>query len=90
MSMFLESMGDMLTQSGFAAFFQDGGWKNLIMIAIACVLMYLAIVKQYEPLLLLPIAFGMLLVNIPLGGVMDYPKMIFDLSLQWMLPSISR
>jgi sodium ion-translocating decarboxylase beta subunit len=78
MSMFLESMGDMLTQSGFAAFFQDGGWKNLIMIAIACVLMYLAIVKQYEPLLLLPIAFGMLLVNIPLGGVMDYPKMIFE------------
>ncbi|MBS1474289.1 MAG: sodium ion-translocating decarboxylase subunit beta [Massilimaliae sp.] len=78
MSMFLESMGDMLSQSGFAAFFQDGGYLNLIMIGIACVLMYLAIVKQYEPLLLLPIAFGMLLVNIPLGGVMDYPKMIFE------------
>ncbi|MBR2319866.1 MAG: sodium ion-translocating decarboxylase subunit beta [Clostridia bacterium] len=41
------------------------------MIAIACVLLYLAIKKQFEPLLLLPIAFGMLLVNLPLGGVMD-------------------
>ncbi|MBQ7088228.1 MAG: sodium ion-translocating decarboxylase subunit beta [Clostridia bacterium] len=41
------------------------------MIGIACVLLYLAIKKQFEPLLLLPIAFGMLLVNLPLGGVMD-------------------
>ncbi len=51
--------------------FQNGGWKNLIMIGIACFLVYLAIKKQYEPLLLLPIAFGMLLVNLPLSGVMD-------------------
>ncbi|MBE6778207.1 MAG: sodium ion-translocating decarboxylase subunit beta [Ruminococcaceae bacterium] len=51
--------------------FENGGWKNLIMIAIACVLLFLAIKKQFEPLLLLPIAFGMLLVNLPLGGVMD-------------------
>ncbi|MBQ4332229.1 MAG: sodium ion-translocating decarboxylase subunit beta, partial [Clostridia bacterium] len=41
------------------------------MIAVACGLLYLAIKKQFEPLLLLPIAFGMLLVNLPLGGVMD-------------------
>ncbi|MDR1939987.1 MAG: sodium ion-translocating decarboxylase subunit beta [Clostridiales bacterium] len=40
-------------------------WMNFIMIAIACLLVYLAIVKKYEPLLLLPIAFGMLLINIP-------------------------
>ena len=40
-------------------------WKNLVMLAIACVLLYLAIVKKYEPLLLLPIAFGMLMTNIP-------------------------
>lgn len=78
MDLFLKSMGDMLADSGFAAFFQGDGWKSLIMIGIACILMYLAIVKQYEPLLLLPIAFGMLLVNIPLGGVMDYPKMVFE------------
>ena len=60
-------------ESGFARLFnfENGGWKNLIMIGIACVLIYLAIKKQYEPLLLLPIAFGMLLVNLPLGGVMD-------------------
>ena len=45
-------------------------WQVLIMIVIACVLLYLAIVKQFEPLLLLPIAFGMLLANLPLGNVM--------------------
>ena len=45
-------------------------WKTVVMIAVACVLLYLAIVKKFEPLLLLPIAFGMLLANLPLGGVM--------------------
>ena len=60
-------------ESGFSRLlnFENGGWKNLIMIGIACVLLFLAIKKKYEPLLLLPIAFGMLLVNLPLGGVMD-------------------
>ena len=47
----------------------DITWQQAVMIAISCVLLYLAIVKQYEPLLLLPIAFGMLLTNIPLSGV---------------------
>ena len=51
--------------------FENGGWKNLIMILIACVLLYLAIKKQFEPMLLLPIAFGMLLCNLPLAGIMD-------------------
>lgn len=45
-------------------------WQNAVMIIIACVLLYMAIVKKYEPLLLLPIAFGMLLANLPLGGIM--------------------
>ena len=45
--------------------FSTGGWQNLVMIAIACLLVYLAVVKQFEPLLLLPIAFGMFIVNIP-------------------------
>lgn len=45
--------------------FTEGGWQNLVMILIACVLFYLAIVKKFEPLLLLPIAFGMFIVNIP-------------------------
>ncbi|MCQ2369360.1 MAG: sodium ion-translocating decarboxylase subunit beta [Paludibacteraceae bacterium] len=54
---------------GFVKLFQGDGWKCLIMIAIACLLLYLAIVKKYEPLLLLPIAFGMLLTNIPGAGL---------------------
>ncbi len=45
--------------------FTTSGWQNLVMIAIACVLVYLAVKKQFEPLLLLPIAFGMFIVNIP-------------------------
>ena len=45
--------------------FSNGGWQNLVMIAIACLLVYLAVVKKFEPLLLLPIAFGMFIVNIP-------------------------
>ncbi len=45
--------------------FTTGGWQNLVMILISCVLFYLAIVKKFEPLLLLPIAFGMFIVNIP-------------------------
>ena len=52
-------------ESGFAAFFAAGGWKNLIMIAVACVLLYLGIVKKFEPLLLVGIAFGTLLTNLP-------------------------
>ena len=50
--------------SGIVGFFQ-GHWLNLIMILVACVLLYLAIKKDFEPYLLLPIAFGMFLVNIP-------------------------
>ena len=51
-------------ESGFAAFFMDGGWKNLVMIIIAFVLLYLGIVKKFEPLLLCGIAFGCLLSNL--------------------------
>ena len=70
-----EAIQGLWNDSGFARLFNfaEGGWKNLVMIAIACVLMYLAIKKQFEPLLLLPIAFGMLLVNLPLSGVMNSP-----------------
>lgn len=49
-------------------------YKHMIMILVACILMYLAIKKGYEPLLLLPISFGMLLANIPLAGVMASPS----------------
>ena len=57
--------------SGFAAIaagFGDGGWQYLAMLAISCVLLYLAIVKQFEPLLLVGIAFGCLLSNLTGGG----------------------
>ncbi len=65
----LQVFGDFLQTTGFAALFQDGAVdavKIIIMLAIACVLLYLAIVKKFEPLLLLPIAFGMLLSNLPM------------------------
>ncbi len=48
-------------------------WQQAVMIFIGCVLLYLAIVKKYEPLLLLPIAFGVVLTNLPLAGLMDGP-----------------
>ena len=60
----LETLQKILGDSGFAGFFMDGGWKNLIMIAISCVLLYLGIVKKFEPLLLVGIAFGCLLANV--------------------------
>ena len=59
--------------SGFAAlasgFLAQGGWQNLVMIIISCVLLYLAIVKKFEPLLLCGIAFGCLLTNLPGAGL---------------------
>ena len=68
----LGTLKDLALESGFAGFFMAEGWKNLIMIAIAFVLLYLGIIKQFEPLLLVGIAFGCLLSNlsyfISLGG----------------------
>ncbi|MBR2365884.1 MAG: sodium ion-translocating decarboxylase subunit beta [Oscillospiraceae bacterium] len=52
-------------ESGFSAFFVGDGWKSLVMVAVACVLLYLGIVKKFEPLLLVGIAFGCLLTNLP-------------------------
>lgn len=61
----LGTLRDLALESGFAAFFTTaGGWKNLIMILIAFVLLYLGIVKKFEPLLLCGIAFGCLLSNL--------------------------
>ena len=62
---FLDTMASLASQSGFAGFLVDGGWKNIVMILISFVFMYLAIAKGFEPLLLLPISFGMLLTNLP-------------------------
>jgi len=49
-------------------------WGQLIMLTVSCILLYLGIVKEYEPLLLVPIAFGMLLANLPASGITDGPK----------------
>ena len=67
MEKFWETIVQFFESSGIAGFFVEGGWKNLIMIVVACVLLFLAIKKDFEPYLLLPIAFGMLLVNIPVA-----------------------
>ena len=69
MEAFTQTLIGIMEASGFYAFFQGDGWKYAVMIAVACCLLYLAIVKQFEPLLLLPIAFGMLLANLPGAGV---------------------
>lgn len=57
--------------TGISQFFVDGGWKNLIMIAVACLLLYLAIWKEAEPYLLIPMGIGMLLANLPLSGIFE-------------------
>jgi oxaloacetate decarboxylase beta subunit len=62
-----ESLLNFLSSTGFAGL----TWETIVMIIIACVLLYLAIVKQFEPLLLLPIAFGMLLTNLPGAGMFN-------------------
>ena len=59
-----ETVLKLAQESGFGGFIAAGGWKNLIMVVIACVLLYLGIVKKFEPLLLVGIAFGCLLANI--------------------------
>ena len=71
-------------KSGFAqiitGFVSSNGWQNLVMLVIACVLLYLAIVKKFEPLLLLGIAFGCLLSNLPGAGL--YNQQLWDAYVQ--------
>ena len=74
MEKFWETIKAFFESSGIAGFFADGGWRNLIMMAVACVLLFLAIKKKFEPYLLLPIAFGMLLVNLPGVGQEIFKK----------------
>ncbi len=88
---FLDTIVDLAAESGIAGFLADGGWKNLIMIGISFIFMYLAIGKGYEPLLLLPISFGMLLTNLPFtemyhpelwnisgGATIDYGEVLHE------------
>ena len=78
-----ESIVDFLQSSGiYRIFLEAGGWKCLVMIALSCFLLYLAIKKQYEPLLLLPIAFGMLLTNLP-GAEMFHSELFAGGHVHW-------
>ena len=73
---FFSVLSELLEASGFAAL----TWQNIAMILVSFVLFYLAIVKKFEPLLLLPISFGMFLVNLPLAGLMDEGGVIHIMS----------
>ena len=63
--------GGFWESTGINYFFTDGGWKKLIMILIACLMLYLAIFRKAEPYLLIPMGIGMLLSNLPLSGIFD-------------------
>ena len=67
MEMIKDVLMGLWESSGFAALFVDGAflWQNLVMILVSFVLLYFAIAKKCEPLLLVPIAFGILLANLP-------------------------
>ena len=70
MGAIITNLQQIFANSGYAQIlFAEGGYRYAIMLAIACVLIYLAIVHQFEPLLLLPIGFGMLMANLPLDGI---------------------
>ena len=71
---FIGTLQKILATSGFAGFLNDP--RNLVMILVACLLLYLGIGKKFEPLLLVPIAFGMLLCNFPLTGLLDAPTVV--------------
>ncbi len=71
----MEAILDFVNSSGFALFTQGDNWKCLLMLVIACGLLYLGIVKKFEPLLLVPIAFGMLITNLP--GANMYHEIFF-------------
>ena len=78
----LDTLNDFVHQSGFGLFFVGDGWKMAVMIGIACFLLWLAIKKQFEPLLLLPIAFGMLLTNLP-GAEMFHSELFAGGHVHW-------
>ncbi len=78
----VESILNFLKDTGFYMLAQD--WKSIVMILISCVLCYLAIVKKFEPLLLLPIAIGMLLTNLP-GAEMYHSDLFAGGHTNWEL-----
>ena len=69
----MDAIINFLQQTGFYIV-QQNPLEPSLLLAVACVLLYLAIVKKFEPLLLLPIAFGMLLTNLPGAGTATMPS----------------
>ena len=65
----MEAINNFLTSTGFFQFTQGDNWKCLVMICISCVLLFFGIKRKYEPLLLVPIAIGMLVTNLPGSGM---------------------
>jgi len=80
----MQAILNFIQDTGFYQFCQDGGWKNLIMIAIACFLLYLGIGRKFEPLLMCTIAFGMLLTNLP-GAAMFHEIFFAGGHIHWDL-----
>ncbi len=78
MTEFINILFGIFQTSGFARFFEPDGWLYAVMIAVGCVLLYLAIVKGFEPLILLPMAFGMILANLPGSGVIHMQYFVGD------------
>ncbi|MEE1200731.1 MAG: sodium ion-translocating decarboxylase subunit beta [Christensenellales bacterium] len=74
----LDGLKNIFMSTGLA----KGEWRQYVMLVVACALLYLAIVRQFEPLLLLPIAFGMLLANLPAAGMMAHPSYTYYGTLQ--------
>ena len=71
----MQAIINLCEQTGFFQFFQGDNWKCAVMIVVACVLLFLGIVKKFEPLLLVPIAIGMLVTNLPGAGM--YHEILF-------------
>ncbi|MCF0228301.1 MAG: sodium ion-translocating decarboxylase subunit beta, partial [Parasporobacterium sp.] len=80
----MQAISNFCQQTGFFQFFQGDNWKCAIMIVIACVLLYLGIVKKFEPLLLVPIAIGMLVTNLP-GAAMFHEILFAGGHVHWDL-----
>ena len=78
MTQFIETLVGIFQSSGFAKFGEPGGWLYAVMICVGCFLLYLAIVKEFEPLILLPMAFGMILANLPGSGVIHMQYFVGD------------
>ena len=81
---------NIVKSTGIYKSIEEGEWRQYAMIAVACVLLYLAIVKEFEPLLLLPIAFGMLLANLPAAGMMSHASYSYYDTLQDAVVAVER